>query len=481
MRSAAPLIARICVAGAVCAALLHVAALATTDEPPAHDERAGEPAVLALLRAGDFARLEVHLAALQNAYAEGNSSDAAVAEAFAGFRTTDPEIGARLNEWLSVKPRSFAPYLARGEYLRHLGMVARARRSPEARDMADSGQAASYLTRAAVDLRAALARRADLSVAYASLVAVAIADGDSARADYWWRRGLTADPRSYALRRAYLLSLEPWQRPRTNPDDLLAVLENYLGYLSMDPAQGPQMAALQGFTALVTAEVLRRQRRHEPAESYYEEALSFGADWIYLRQQGLNRLQWGRAEQALESFERALRLRPHAASLFDLRARAHWALDRKEAALADWKDAVALDPFNPEILLHQAGALESLEQYWAAVALLDRAKVYGGDDPRIRAALGRLLLSRVDRPREAAANLRRATELEPGSPALWRAYAEALVRVRECEAAGAALATYQNLCRDGTRCPPAGLAWADSVLASARDGEVCALPDGAAP
>ena len=55
----------------------------------------------------------------------------------------------------------------------------------------------------------------------------------------------------------------------------------------------------------------------------------------------------------------------------------------------------------------------------------------------------------------------------------WRAYAEALYRSNDCERAAIAIATYQRLCSNGTRCAEGDLNWAREALSGTRDPDIC--------
>ena len=78
-----------------------------------------------------------------------------------------------------------------------------------------------------------------------------------------------------------------------------------------------------------------------------------------------------------------------------------------------------------------------------------------------------------DRPREALAELRTAIDLDPDAGESWRAYAEALLRVNDCNAAASAIGSYQRICANGTRCPAIDLQWAEDALLSTRDPDIC--------
>jgi tetratricopeptide (TPR) repeat protein len=272
---------------------------------------------------------------------------------------------------------------------------------------------------------------------------------------------------------SYDRKLRPWLRPDQDPVELMAKLRTLAQDYGDARQEDPDLAALQGFPAYVTAELLRRQRRHSQADRYYREALAQGRDWLYLRGAGINALQSAKAVAAVGFFSEALALRPQNPALLDWRAHALWSLCNHETALADWQLALSLDPGNSSVLFGYAQALRDLDRAELAAEMLDHAVPFAEDDPQIRSLRGQVLLADLNRPSDAIDDLRMAVELDPHAGASWRAYAEALYRANDCDGAASAIITYQRLCANGTRCAEDDLAWAKKTLRSTRDPDTC--------
>ena len=81
----------------------------------------------------------------------------------------------------------------------------------------------------------------------------------------------------------------------------------------------------------------------------------------------------GRDDLAVQSYSRALDLRPHQSLALLGRAQSHDALNRWEAALADYSAVLALDGPDPLVLANRAGVLYQLGRAGDALADLDRA------------------------------------------------------------------------------------------------------------
>ncbi len=471
MTATVPPWARICVAAALFVALSVEAAVA-----PARLLGSGGPdrlALLAALRSGDYARLDRYLTQLQDDYESGTGSEARLERAYRAFASADPVLRPKLDEWVYRQPRSFAARLARSEYLAHLGRLRHRTQPPPPTGGPPEPAPSELLAQARHDLLTALDQRPHLGIAYRTLIDIAMFEGKIARADSWFDLGLEADPGSAALHRAYLLSLRPWRRPDDSPDQVLARLNQVVEGLAAEDDIKPDLAVLRGFPDFVTAELLRRQRRHDQAERYYAEALKYGDDWLFLRQAGINAFQEGRFVETLRRMSYALVQRPENPTLLDWRARTHWALGNREPALRDWLLALSLDPMNPDILLGHAQALRDLGQIEAAAHALDEATLLGRDHLAVRRLRGQLLMSDFNRPEDAIPDLRRAVELDPYGRDSLRAYAEALYRSKRCEAASEALASYRRLCENGNRCAEEDLNWAREALRGTRRPDGC--------
>ena len=429
--------------------------------------------LLALLKAGKYDNLDRYLGNLQDGYERGDHAEAKVENAFAAFASADPSLQVKLDAWIAGRPQSFAARLARGEYYRHLDRISQRHESPATEADHRPRAANNLLSLARRDVEAAIERRARLGIAYASLIGIAMADNAGSEADHWFRLGLKADPGSTSLRRAYLLSLRPWRRQDEDPVELMAKLDEILQELGDIHEGDPDLAALRGFRAYITAELLRRQRRYSQASRYYRDALAEGSDWLYLRGAGINALQGADAVSAVGFFSEALALRPQSPTLLDWRAHASWSLGNKETALADWKLALSIDSGNPDILYSYAQALRDLGRAELAAEVLTQAAHVAQDNAQIRGLRGQILLTELDRPGDALADLRYAVERDPHAGDSWRAYAEALYRSSDCDGAADAIVAYQRLCANGTECSDSDVTWAGEALRGTRDPDIC--------
>ena len=440
-------------------------------QPAAGTAARDRASLLELLDRGDYARLDAYLLKLQASHERGELAETQLENAFDAFASANPDLEPKLNSWIERSPQSFAARLARGVYYLHLGRIGLGN-GPQG-TVTDRDPGRDYLSLAQEDGQAAVALQPSLGIAYAALIDIAMAENAAARADQWFERGREASSESVALWRSYFLSLRPWRRPNQNPEDLMARLDALVQDLRASPRGNPDLAALQGFHAYLTAELLRRQRRHGQAGRYYRDALAEGGGWVFLRGAGINALQSDKVVAAVRHFSQALARRPQDPGLLDWQARALMSLGNNEAALANWALALSLDPGNPRILHGYAQALRELGRSEAAAEMLAGAVPLARDNARIRGLYGEILLVDFDRPHAALAELRMAIELDPDAGESWRAYAEALLRVNDCNGAASAIGSYQRICANGTRCPESDLRWAETARLSTRDPDIC--------
>ena len=174
----------------------------------------------------------------------------------------------------------------------------------------------------------------------------------------------------------------------------------------MDPAPAHADAFAQALAAY-------RAGRFRDAEGLCRQALlanpaHFEASHVLaLAQAGLQQ-----HEQALESYDRALRLRPNEAAVHNDRGASLLALDRPEEALQSYDRAIAAQPRFAAAFSNRGSVLERLERYDAALANYNRALALQPDFVDALYNRGNVLKS-LGRYDEALASYDRALALRP--------------------------------------------------------------------
>ena len=108
----------------------------------------------------------------------------------------------------------------------------------------------------------------------------------------------------------------------------------------------------------------------------------------------------------------------------------------REAALAEMKNGVAIDPKDPQSHMALGKLLERLEQYEGTIASFETsAKLAPGAAPLIRAADA---YTELKRAHDALSSLRRATEVKPQDSEAWMAYSVNALELRDARRAESA-------------------------------------------
>jgi tetratricopeptide (TPR) repeat protein len=151
---------------------------------------------------------------------------------------------------------------------------------------------------------------------------------------------------------------------------------------------------------------------------------------------GKMRIEAGQQRLALADLTRSLELSSEALT-YAHRGRAHWELGERELALADFEEAVAKKPGEPEFYLGQAKALASLDRVEEALASTSRALELSPDHAfaYVMRAVYRAHVDGEEAFDAVRADLDRAVELEPENASFRRQRAEYLIEFHHCAAA----------------------------------------------
>lgn len=197
------------------------------------------------------------------------------------------------------------------------------------------------------------------------------------------------------------------------------------------------------------AGVLMRQDRSEPALTHYREALRMQPGNVsYLVNYGFALTRAGRPAEAIEPLERAVDLDRDSDRAWNNLGGARLAVGRADAAALAWREAIRIDPGNPEYAVNLALALDAADDPGAVTAWTD-AVTRRPEDGLLRYRLGRAL-ERAGRDDEAASAYRESARLAAESPVPRRALGLLLERRGDAAGARAALEETERLDPGGT-------------------------------
>ncbi len=376
--------------------------------------------LLDLLSNRRFADLNTRLEGYQNEFESGDGQDVLLRYALSTFKSTDPEVGARLDEWAESEPASYVAALARAVRYVNLGWLSRGQEfvslTPDQR-MRDMKR---YFALAEMELERALELNGRLSVAYGLLIEIAKSGSTGSPARHYLRRGLTAAPNSIQIRIDYLFNLLPWWGGSFA--EIRAFIEDSKARLP----RGTDLGPLAGFELYVQGKTLARAGQRRQAIMYYDRALEYGDFVTYLIARGdaLNREELG--DRGLADFDRALEIIPHWPHGLSTRASLLSSMGELDRAEADWALALKLDPLNTIILQARAESLEGQRRYGEALAALRQAEVHGALDFRLHTDRGYINLYFLGDSEAAREDFRKTVELAPHWPEALFHYAQAL-------------------------------------------------------
>ncbi|MDP6952375.1 MAG: DUF4034 domain-containing protein, partial [Alphaproteobacteria bacterium] len=268
------------------------------------------PAFLEMLRSGKLKRLERHLQVYQGAFERAQISDRVVDDAFSMFKTTDPEMAHTLANWVESRPESYAALLVRGYYYADLGWLTCGSDQP-GETSADRLRAMNdFFTLAVRDLEAAIGLKPELSVAYAALISIAMARGDSDRTESLLEAALESAPASWMVRWHYLVSLSPGWSAAATTDDALRDVAKYLARVEIIARRKADLSSLLGFADYVSGQMLARAGSHADAIRHFAQAVAFGQVWQFELALGQAYSDNGQYVLAMRSFDAALALSP---------------------------------------------------------------------------------------------------------------------------------------------------------------------------
>jgi tetratricopeptide (TPR) repeat protein len=174
---------------------------------------AAEPAhstakAMSLLTAGDYAKLDALMQAVQDQYRSGAISDEQLLAAFRVFYVTDPKQTPHFDKWIEQRPKSYVAHLARGIHLKYVGKKARggefiSKTSPE------QLQGMERAFRPAIEsLRASTALDAKPLLSFHHLIDIGSYLSLREMNRDLMRSAENIDPKNFIVRRRFLLTLQ---------------------------------------------------------------------------------------------------------------------------------------------------------------------------------------------------------------------------------------------------------------------------------
>jgi tetratricopeptide (TPR) repeat protein len=412
-----------------------------------------KPIMLAILKSGDFRRINKMIAGYQKDFKKGLRSERAFNGALNAFAYADPALEAILDDWIAEYPGSYIPHAARGIYLNHLGWIARGGYDAEPMTEPQRREANALFARAEVDLNRALELNPDMSPVHIALIRAHLARHDEAGMRAAMERALAELTDFHAVYDDYLGNLGPWWGGSVKA--MRAFMEEIAARFP-DDARYHVTEAKQRFIAAI---VLMHEGELEEVRDLLDSALKLEKNPEFYRARGYIQFRLKQYEKALDDFNKAADRFTEDPFMIATMGSAYQSLGQRDKAIQFKTIAVSFDPYNPKILTSRAFTLLSYGRDLEAVADIQNTLILGVNDPDVHADRGKFFGSGpdVDFPGwPGSAEMRRrayeeATKLRPEKADHWLGYAQALSAIGDCKAR-AALAEFERLCTAAGTC-----------------------------
>ncbi len=250
------------------------------------------------------------------------------------FNTT-AQILPLLNQWIARHPKSFAPYLARGNYWL---AVARERRGSKWTSMTPKrnfrGMADAH-NRSLPDIDRAISYRPRLVTGY-RLKIIANYENDQQTKKKILDSALSYCPKCYEIRAVYIQTLTP--RWGGSYKAMLAFANE------SEKVKEPFMRTLKGYVHADFANILMHRRQYRKALKVMNAACRLGDHWrfFFVRGQVYNRLN--KMKRAFADFRKARNIAPGNPRVFISRARIYFSMNKFVRTICEIRKSFEIDP-----------------------------------------------------------------------------------------------------------------------------------------
>lgn len=368
--------------------------------------------VFNLLKNTRYDELQSFLSGLQSGMEQDISKEDRLVDAFEGFEIPDPAARSLFSDWVKKYPDQWPGLAARGVYFTNLGFEARGRKWIYKTTQKQIDGMVMFFELAKADLEKAVKLKPQCVPALRRLIAIESALGNASEAVSRYSGNY---PESYRLRAQGVHFL----RPRWGGS--YEAMSAYIGECRRYANVNSRMRDLEGFVQFDKADLLYRDKRYDEASALTQEAIGMSGNWQYPLLQGRILLAMNNHEQALVSFDAAVKAHLNGETLA-WRAMALLELERYDEALSDLEKARQIDPFDDYVGSAVAKGVKALSEkgraameagdFQSAESRLRKALDFDPRAARVRFLLAHTLIKQNRLP-EAESEARGAIALAP--------------------------------------------------------------------
>ena len=385
------------------------------------------PLLRTLLAREEYGELTRRLEELERAYEKDWHAEDWVSDALLALAVPDLAVKPKLDAWVALPGRSWAPHLVRGLYGVELGFAQRGTAYADKTAPEDLGAMTRAMAAADADLEHAVSLEPRLFWARRGQMQAATATGDRERLDRTYAQAAKICPLCFGPRVSYILGLRP--RWGGSHEEMTLFARGERG--------NPRFKLLAGYVDLDRSELLAADKKMDEALAAADRACAAGEWWPFLRQRGLLRKTSDPA-RALADLDRAVTLAPGKPSVLFARADALGAAKRYSDAGRDLLAAIRADPVNREVrrlrpyvvqgLLWETGQHMKAGQREQAIVSITLATELDPENRELQGKRSAVVSARTDSGQVTLAALKERAEKSPDDRAALQEYDYALAR-----------------------------------------------------
>lgn len=225
-------------------------------------------AVITLLRAGQFSQLDQRYNDFQMQYENGLINDRDLSLQYQAFYDTSLENERYLNQWVTENPQSYPARLARGIYYAMIGGAKRGNKLAKDTPRENFAELSRYLDLSNRDVADSLSLSTKPIVSILQLLKSSQHRDGQQTNRMWLNYANRIDPKNYAVRRRYMLTLEPkW-------GGSLEEMWQFLKECQDQQLNAEHLRALESRIYIAEAELFTNRNERAKAFKIYKKALA---------------------------------------------------------------------------------------------------------------------------------------------------------------------------------------------------------------
>jgi tetratricopeptide (TPR) repeat protein len=260
--------------------------------------------ILSMLSKKEYSELETYFANLEIKYMNETSYESLLLKSYQNFDSQFDAFLPHLNEWVKNRGTHIA-FCARGFYFANEGFKIRGTKYIKDTPKNNLIKMHEFHEKAKIDLEKSIEINPDFMPAYEQLIRISMAAGDNVYKKAIYQEAIKHDKRTYYVRYAYLLSLEP--RWGGTYSQMQSVINESINFAHLNP----RIWSLKGAIDFEKAYVLILEKKYHAAIDFLNKAISYGDRTEWLNERADCYAETKQYKMELEDRERYLFYKPN--------------------------------------------------------------------------------------------------------------------------------------------------------------------------